>query len=87
VGKHAAPAGSSAHPLVVAALAGRAPDAPRHEAAPGREGGLGWPGPPPGEPGAGWPVQDVGDGAAAKQPAPAESRRGWRRLFRARSAA
>jgi hypothetical protein len=93
VGKHVAPRGSSAHPLVAEALAQRAPDAPRHEAAPGRPGGLGWPGPPNGEPGVGWPVKDAADvdGAdvdgADEKPAPAETARGWRRLFRSRAAA
>jgi hypothetical protein len=93
VGKHAAPPGSSAHPLIAEALAQRASDAPRHEAAPGRPGGLGWPGPPNGEPGVGWPVKDAADvdGAdvdgADEKPAPAEIARGWRRLFRSRAAA
>jgi hypothetical protein len=89
VGKHAAPPGSSAHPLVAEALAHRASDAPRHEATPGSPGGLGWPGPPPGEPGVGWPVKDAADvdGSADEEPAPAGSARGWRRLFRSRAAA
>jgi hypothetical protein len=88
VGKHVAPRGSSAHPLVAEALAQRAPDAPRHEAAPGRPGGLGWPGPPNGEPGVGWPVKDAADvDGADEKPAPAETARGWRRLFRSRAAA
>jgi hypothetical protein len=88
VGKHAAPAGATSHPLVAAALAQRAPDAPRHEATPGRPGGLGWPGPPPGERGIGWPVNDSAgaDDAADEEPARA-SRRGWRRFFRVSSAA
>ena len=89
MGKHAAPDGSSAHPLVADALAHRGPDAPRHTAAPGREGGLGWPGPQPGEPGVGWPQKDTAEAEAAadEEPAPAGARRGWRRFFRASSAA
>jgi hypothetical protein len=89
VGRHAAPPGSSAHPIVAEALAHRGPDAPRYEAAPGRPGGLGWPGPPPGDPGTGWPAKEATDvdAAAEEEPAPARSGRGWRRLFRSRAAA
>jgi hypothetical protein len=92
VGKHAAPDGSSAHPLVADALARRPSDAsgaPRHDATPGREGAVGWPGPPPGGGGLGWPKKDSAEVAssAADEPASAGSRRGWRRFFRARAAA
>jgi hypothetical protein len=88
VGKHAAPDGSSAHPLVADALAHRPADAPRHEATPGRSGGLGWPGPPPGEGSIGWPKKDTADAETAdEEPVPAGARRGWRRFFRASSAA
>jgi hypothetical protein len=95
VGKHAAPDGAAAHPLVAAALAQRAAGisgSRREDAAePAREGGLGWPDPPrPGGGGLGWPGKDPVEGvesAAAEESASATSRRGWRRLFRLGSAA
>jgi hypothetical protein len=89
VGRHAAPDGSSAHPLVADALARRPSGAPRHDAAPGREGGLGWPGPPPGGGGLGWPKKGSAevDSSAAEVPASAGSRRGWRWFRRPRAAA
>jgi hypothetical protein len=94
VGKHDAPDGSAAHPLVAAALARRAADAAgshREDAAPpARESGVGWPGPDhPGGGGLGWPGRtsaDV-DSPATGEPEPATSRRGWRRFFRVSSAA
>ena len=58
VGKHSTPSGSAAQPLVADALAPRTADAPRQEAAPGREGAVGWPGPPPGDSRVGWPAKD-----------------------------
>ncbi|TFV88351.1 hypothetical protein [Blastococcus sp. CT_GayMR16] len=86
MGKHDAPAGSGAHPLVADALAHRAPDAHRHDgSAPVREGGLGWPGPPPGEGGVGWPQK--GSAARSAGHDVTAPRRGWRRFFGARTAA
>ena len=90
MGKHAAAAGASAHPLVAAALAHRSPDAPRR-AHRDDVGGLGWPAPPaPGDGGLGWPGGDPGDTTAdePREPEPAEdsSRVWWRRLFGSRAA-
>jgi hypothetical protein len=88
VGKHAAPDGSSAHPLVAAALARRPSDAAgshRQDGGTGdRDGAVGWPGPPPGDSRVGWPTKDA---ARADSAEPAVPARGWRRFFRARSAA
>ncbi|MDK3255707.1 hypothetical protein [Blastococcus capsensis] len=90
MGRHSAADGESSHPLVVAALAGRAGDgdgAHRGDVrAAGEEGEVGWPGPPAREGGGlGWPGGDqtqTQDRAAAAPP-----RRGWRRLFGAAPAA
>jgi hypothetical protein len=86
VGKHAAPEGASAHPLVTAALASR-PSAGAHSHDGQGEGGsseVGWPAPPaPGGGGLGWPADAENHGAAAPE-APATVApvlRGWRRLF------
>jgi hypothetical protein len=92
VGKHAAPDGSSAHPLVAAALARRQADAAaghRQDGGAGeRDGAVGWPGPPPGDSRVGWPVKDSGENPAradsARRVVP---QRGWRRFFRGRAAA
>jgi hypothetical protein len=91
VGKHAAPEGSTAHPLVAAALARRPDDVagahrqdggPPAEREPVREGGVGWPGPEPGDGGLGWPGNmSPGTGTTAEKPAPTVFRRGWRRFF------
>jgi hypothetical protein len=95
VGRHAASDGASMHPLVAAALARRSTDAARaHRRAgqqPGREGGLGWPGPSPDGGGLGWPGEDLApgsgagdtgpeEGAATEEPALPAGRR-WRRFF------
>jgi hypothetical protein len=93
VGRHTAADGASRHPLVAAALAQRATATGQRDGggSPGRESGLGWPGPPPAPGrGLGWPgdaATDAGgagtdEAAAAEEPAPASARRGWRRLFR-----
>jgi hypothetical protein len=93
VGKHAAPDGSSAHPLVAAALAQRAADVAvshREDARPATsQGGLGWPGPPPAPErgGLGWPGDASAAAGETRAEKPAASplrptlRRGWRRLF------
>jgi len=81
VGKHAAPEGASADPIVAEALASRSRSAVHHAAV---EGPVGWPGPPAPEGGGlGWPA-DAGrteDGNAAQEPAPPVARRSWRRLL------
>ncbi|MGY2083798.1 hypothetical protein [Blastococcus sp. SYSU DS0539] len=90
MGRHAAADGASPHPLVVAALAGRAADGAGAHRGSGpqgaaQEGGLGWPGGPTREGGGlGWPGDADGP---APEPEPAggaaesRGRRGWRRLF------
>ncbi|WP_139228724.1 hypothetical protein [Blastococcus tunisiensis] len=76
MGKHAAPEGAPADPIVAEALAHRSPDAPHHTVG---EGPVGWPGEPAPEDGrVGWP----GDLREPAAPAPT-ARRGWRRLFSA----
>ena len=86
MGKHAAAQGTPAHPLVVAALAQRAPGARRHVEQT-EQGGLGWPEPPaPGGGGLGWPADESPEPAdGAREPveeqASSASRRGWRRFF------
>ena len=90
MGKHAAPDGSAAHPLVAAALARRQSEAAssHREGAPDHDGAVGWPGPPPGDSRVGWPAKDSeqdstrADSAQAVLPP-----RGWRRFFRVRAAA
>jgi hypothetical protein len=84
VGKHTAPSGSTAHPLVAEALARRTADAPRQEAAPGREGAVGWPGPPPGDSRVGWPAKDSAEAGTAEAGTAesADPRRGRRRFLR-----
>lgn len=100
MGRHEAAEGASPHPLVAAALAGRASgtagghrEEPRATA---EEGDLGWPGdePAPGSGGLGWPGSTEEQAAAPEHagsgpPATAEAppRRGWRRLFGAAPAA
>ena len=77
MGKHAAPEGSSADPIVAQALAHRPPSAVHHAAV---EGPVGWPGSPAREGGGlGWPADAV-DGDS-EEPAPPAAPRGWRRLF------
>ncbi|UOY00982.1 hypothetical protein [Blastococcus sp. PRF04-17] len=91
MGKHAAPDGASAHPLVVAALASRSGEGAhshdgRSQGSPGGGSEVGWPAPPaPGGGGLGWPADadaDAGD-AGTEEPGPPATvvRRGWRRLF------
>jgi hypothetical protein len=92
VGRHAAPDGSSAHPLVVDALARRPVDVSgAHRDDPGTRGsGLGWPAPPaPDGGGLGWPKKDSAeaDDPAGEEPVTAVARRRWRRFFRASTAA
>ena len=68
MGRHAAPEGASAHPLVAAALAQRAGGQPAREGndPEGDLGGLGWPVPPrPGDGGVGWPATDADEGPLA----------------------
>jgi hypothetical protein len=87
VGKHAAPEGASADPIVAEALAHRSTRPVHHAAA---EGTVGWPGTPAPEGGGlGWPA-DLGSAEAAGngevdrarvEPAPPVTRRSWRRLF------
>jgi hypothetical protein len=59
MGKHAATAGSSVHPLVAEGLTHRPPDTAgaHREGSPGvPEGALGWPGEPRWDGPIGWPV-------------------------------
>ena len=92
MGRHTAEDGASAHPLVAAALAQRASDAPTpHRGDAGPDGdGIGWPkAPEPGGDGVGWPGRP-GEGTPDGSPedeAPVKARRGWRRLFGAAPAA
>jgi hypothetical protein len=91
VGKHAAPDGSAVHPLVADALARRAisgTDGQQEQAPAERTGPVGWPAPPaPGGGGLGWPgSESAGAGAPSVGEVPG-AQRGWRRLFRLRSAA
>jgi len=82
VGKHVAPEGASADPIVADALAHRSPEHAHHAAA---ESPVGWPGEPAPEGGGiGWPgdLPPVDEGSTATAGAPAV-RRGWRRLFHA----
>jgi hypothetical protein len=86
VGKHAAPEGASADPIVADALAHRSSPAVHHSAA---ESPVGWPGTPAPEGGGlGWPADadrpEAGSGEvdrALEVPAPPVARRGWRRLL------
>jgi hypothetical protein len=92
VGKHAAPEGASADPIVAEALAHRSTPAVHHAAG---EGPVGWPGTPAPEGGGlGWPAdadgaEAAGNGAvdggevdrAPEEPAPPVARRSWRRLL------
>jgi hypothetical protein len=94
VGKHVAPEGSAVHPIVADALARRAADGHEDEPPAERTGPVGWPAPPaPGGGGLGWPAREPAepdtDAVASPSPAaePAAEQRGWRRLFRLRSAA
>jgi len=91
VGKHAAPEGSAVHPLVADALARRAADGADDQPDPAeRSGRVGWPAPPaPGGGGLGWPGEEPAQDRAEEPDAapPSVSQRGWRRLFRLRSAA
>ena len=94
MGKHAAPDGTSAHPIVAAALASRPTDAPvAHRDEPDeRSDGVGWPAPPePDGSGLGWPGKNstasAVDESRPAAPRPATPRRGWRRFFRLSSAA
>jgi hypothetical protein len=85
VGKHAAPDGASAHPLVAAALASRGDEGGTHREGGERPGGgseVGWPAAPAPEGGGlGWPA-DAGTAQAAVVPVGRPVlRRGWRRLF------
>jgi hypothetical protein len=92
VGKHAAPDGASADPIVVEALAHRPSPAVHHAAV---EGPVGWPGTPAPEGGGlGWPgdLDSATEGSgeadgAHDEPAPPVSRRGWRGLLGLRRAA
>jgi len=81
VGKHAAPEGASADPIVADALASRSTPAVRHAA---EEGPVGWPGTPAPEGGGlGWPA-DAGSSegdSAPDESAPPVARRSWRRLL------
>jgi len=95
VGKHVAPEGSAVHPLVADALARRGADGPDEPSEPAeRSGQVGWPAPPaPGGGGLGWPGEEPAHDlppqpdAGVRSVAPPVSPRGWRRLFRSRSAA
>ncbi|WP_448610311.1 hypothetical protein [Geodermatophilus sp. URMC 60] len=85
MGRHSALEGAAVDPVVAAALAQRAADAPagRHgdPRAEGTEGGLGWPGTSTTHEGLGWPGGMTDEVAPAAPPQ--RERRGWRRLFRA----
>jgi hypothetical protein len=89
VGKHAALDGSSAHPLVAAALARRQSDAAgSHRQDGDRDGAVGWPGPAPGDSRVGWPAKESArDSVRADSVEPVVPLRGWRRFFRVRAAA
>ena len=79
MGKHAAPEGASADPIVADALASRSTRAVHHAAA---EAPVGWPGTPAPEGGGlGWPADaDRSEVDGAPEQAPAAGRR-WRRLL------
>jgi hypothetical protein len=82
VGKHSAPEGASADPIVADALAARSTSAVHHAAG---ESPVGWPAAPaPERGGLGWPA-DIrsGDdaGSAPEEPGPPVARRSWRRLL------
>jgi hypothetical protein len=86
VGKHAAPDGASAHPLVAAALASRGDEGGSHregQERPGSGSEVGWPAPPAPEGGGlGWPA-DAGKAQAAAVPVTRTIlRRGWPRVVR-----
>ena len=84
MGKHAAPEGAPADPIVAAALAHR-PVAPVRHAA--TESPVGWPGEPaPEDSRVGWPGDLPVTGPKQDADAPLV-RRGWRRLFGAGRAA
>ena len=94
MGKHAAAEGSSADPIVAAALAARPAEtggAHFADRAPADgENPLGWPAAPaPGGGGLGWPADADTDAAAPAEAdaPPAELRRSWRRLFGTRRVA
>jgi hypothetical protein len=74
VSRHAAADGSPVHPLVAEALARRTPDAhgTHRDQDPGREGGLGWPGPASPGRGLGWPGDLPTESAAGGAGAPPE---------------
>jgi hypothetical protein len=84
VGKHAAPEGASADPIVADALAHRSTPPVHHAAV---EGPVGWPGTPAPEGGGlGWPADAAPTGSADGDSAPEEPaqpvvRRSWRRLL------
>ena len=81
MGKHAAPEGASADPIVADALAHRPAD-PGHHAV--SDNPVGWPGEPAPEGGGiGWPA-DLPPAAAVEPPV---ARRTWRQLFGARRVA
>lgn len=90
MGKHAAPEGASADPIVADALAHRPAGAAHHAAV---QGPVGWPGAPAEEGGGlGWPADagatdDADADGAAEEPAPAPARGSWRRLLGRRGAA
>ena len=62
-----------------------APDGPSAPLLAGDPGGLGWPGPSPGERGLGWPEKDPAE--AGDDTTSAARPRGWRRFFRLSPAA
>ncbi|WP_448626766.1 hypothetical protein [Geodermatophilus sp. URMC 64] len=90
MGRHTAADGTSVHPLVAEGLSRRTTGTASHSTAepePQRESEVGWPAPPNRGRRLGWPGDLPADGeAASEEPAP-PARRGWRRLFGARSAA
>ncbi|WNV75009.1 hypothetical protein [Geodermatophilus sp. DSM 44513] len=55
MGRHSAPEGAAVDPVVAAALAQRAPDAPSGRRAGDDGSGLGWPGTSTTHEGLGWP--------------------------------
>jgi hypothetical protein len=90
VGRHSAPAGASADPIVADALAHRASGPAAVHSADGpraaEESGVGWPAPAREGDGLGWP-EDATVARAAEEPSGPMVRRNWRRLFRPSPAA
>jgi hypothetical protein len=91
MGRHSTADGSSVHPLVAEGVARRSSGTGSHRTSDEqgqRSGEIGWPAPPNKGEGLGWPgdIAPVDGGSSAVGPV-RRSRRGWRWLLGARSAA